>query len=382
MVDVDRRTPSLNPAHIAGLRRLSARASAPTTVSSVRNGLLSFSSLAETVISHLQNSGTKVLNGLTETEFARIEAEFRFIFPPDLRAVLSLGLPVGAGFPDWRAHTNSRAHIRALLHLPIAAISSQIVRNSFWPKCWGSRPIDLKKALCIGRNALKKAPVLIPLFNQCYIPSNPTLAGNPIFYIDEKQIFCCGSELSDFFERESLFPRKNRNGIQKSASAGSSSEFTRTKTPRWVEFWSEAATNSRRRSSASSFSSTMSASPERYFEIYDPVIRPKLPIWVDEYLDRIGFDLKRSGWNESDVSEILNGPGSWVTEEEFVSFDSQEVSDMLIIKMNRFSDILRKAGWSCQEVTDILGLELLFEKERKPAKQPSGYGHFLEMTIP
>jgi hypothetical protein len=36
--------------------------------------------------------------GLTDDEFARIEDEFGFAFPPDLRAVLSVGLPVGDAF--------------------------------------------------------------------------------------------------------------------------------------------------------------------------------------------------------------------------------------------------------------------------------------------
>ncbi|GMP31482.1 hypothetical protein CsSME_00005677 [Camellia sinensis var. sinensis] len=50
MVDVDRRMTGLNPAHIAGLRRLSARAAAappPSSTLPVRTGRLSFTSLAD-----------------------------------------------------------------------------------------------------------------------------------------------------------------------------------------------------------------------------------------------------------------------------------------------------------------------------------------------
>ncbi|PIA56472.1 hypothetical protein AQUCO_00700658v1 [Aquilegia coerulea] len=389
MVDVEQRITGLNPAHIAGLRRLSARAAAPSTVSSVRNGLLSFSSLADTVISHLRNSGIQVLTGLTETEFARTEAEFNFVFPPDLRAVLSLGLPIGPGFPNWRINDTSRAHVFALLHLPIAAISSQIGRNSFWLKSWGIRPSDSVKALRIGRNALKKAPILIPLFNHCYIPCNPCLAGNPIFFIDENQVFCCGSELSDFFERESLFQCNEPYRLQRSISQriphGSSSEFTRKssgsisistsaqcRTPRWVEFWSEAANNllRKRNSSSSSFSSSNSSStPDRYFEINDPIFGPKLPIWVEDYLQSIGSVLKQSGWNESDVTDMLEVSEYVFSEEEVGLLDNQAVLDSLFLKMDRFSDSLQKAGWSCEEVTDALGFHFWLEKEKKPAKQ-------------
>lgn len=320
MVDVDRRLAGLNPSHVAGLRRLSARAAAnPTTTggTSNRNGLFSFSSLADEVITHLRNSGIKVLPGLSDSEFARAEAEFGFVFPPDLRAVLSAGIPVGAGFPDWRSVGSARLHLRSSLDLPIAAISFQIGRNTFWAKSWGLKPSDPEKAFRIARNALKRAPLLIPIFNHCYIPCHPSLAGNPIFFVDENRIFCCGLDLSDFFERESLFrssksaPRvaviqRQKSVEEKPVASGSTlpSNFCRRsldsvnggRTPRWVEFWSDAALDRRRRNSSSSSSS----SPERFFDMP----RSETPKWVEEYVGKIGSVLRGGGWSESDISEI------------------------------------------------------------------------------
>ncbi|POO02805.1 SMI1/KNR4-like domain containing protein [Trema orientale] len=386
MVDVDRRMTGLNPAHVAGLRRLSARAAAaPSTTTAttpslpVRNGLLSFSSLAEKVITHLRNSGIQVQPGLSDAEFARAEAEFGFAFPPDLRAVLSAGLPVGPGFPDWRA-PGARLHLRASLDLPIAAISFQIARNTLWSKSWGPRPSDPERALRVARNALKRAPLLIPIFNHCYIPCNPSLAGNPIFFVDENRIFCCGLDLSDFFERESLFrssesdPRvlkKQRSVSEK--SAGSSSNFSRrsldtgfgsgARTPRWVEFWSDAAVDRRRRNSSSSSSS----SPERFFDMP----RSEIPKWVDEYVEQIGSVLRHGGWSESDVSEIMEVSASGFFEGEMILVDNQAVLDALLLKADRFSDSLRKAGWSSEEVSDALGFDFRPEKEKKPVKKLS-----------
>ncbi|GLU13564.1 hypothetical protein SLE2022_301930 [Rubroshorea leprosula] len=381
MVDVDRRMAGLNPAHIAGLRRLSARAAAPSTPASlpVRNSLLSFSSLAEKVIIHLRNSGIQVQPGLSDAEFARAEAEFGFVFPPDLRAILSAGLPVGPGFPDWRA-TGARLHLRASLDLPIAAISFQIARNTFWSKSWGPRPSDPEKALRVARNALKRAPLLIPIFNHCYIPCNPSLAGNPIFFIDEARIFCCGYDISDFFERESLFRcsetdpellKKQRSVSER--SAGSSSNFSRrsldtgivagSRTPRWVEFWSDAAVDRRRRNSSWSSSS----SPERYFEMP----RSEIPKWVQEYIEQIGSVLREGGWDETDISDIVNVSASGFFGDEMVLLDNQAVLDALLLKADRFSESLRKAGWSCEEVSEALGFDFRLEKERKPAKKLS-----------
>ncbi|XP_068638728.1 uncharacterized protein [Aristolochia californica] len=375
MVDVDRRTPGQTPAHVAGLRRLSARAAAAalsnSTASSsaaagpARKSLLSFASLAESVIAHLRNFDIAVLQGLSDAEFARLEAEFGFVFPPDLRAILSSGLPLGHGFPDWR----SRSHLRAALDLPIAAISLQIARNSLWPKSWGPKPPEPDRAPRFARSQLKKIPLLIPLFNHCYIPSNPCIAGNPIFYVDETQIFCCGLDLADFFERESLFgsERKRKDlaiGDKSKPSMTSSLGFSRRsldsggKPPRWIEFWSDAAERRRRNSNSS----------ERFFEIS---YRPKLPIWVDEYLDRIGSVLTEGGWDESDVTEMCHVSESGGFVEDDMPMDSQAVLDLLLLRADRFSGELRRAGWSTEEVSEALGFDFRPEKERRPPKKLS-----------
>ncbi|CAL5197702.1 unnamed protein product [Lathyrus oleraceus] len=382
MVDVDRRMTGLNPAraHLAGLKRLSARAASIAATTTVRNGLLSFSPLADKIITNLRNSGIQVQQGLSDAEFARIEAEFGFVFPPDLRAVLTAGLPVGAGFPDWRA-TGSRLHLRASLDLPMAAISFQIARNEMWARCWGPKPSEPEKALRVARNALKKAPLLIPIFNHCYIPCNPSLAGNPVFYVDENRIFCCGIDLSDFFQRESpnrssevlsgpVILRKQRSVTEKSVSTVCAEvNFTRRsldaggRTPRWVEFWSDAAVDRRRRSSSS-----RAESPERFFDI----IKFEVPKWVENYVEEIGSVLRKGGWSEPDITEMVEASGSGFFEGDMVMLDNQAVLDALLLKVDRFSDSLRKSGWSSEEVSEALGFDFRPEKkERKPVKKLS-----------
>lgn len=371
----------LNPAHIAGLRRLSARAasvSSTATTTTVRNGLLSFSPLADKIITHLRNSGIQVQPGLSDAEFARAEAEFGFVFPPDLRAVLAAGLPVGAGFPDWRAG-GARLHLRATLDLPIAAMSFQIARNAMWARCWGPKPTEPEKALRVARSALKRAPLLIPIFHHCYIPCNPSLAGNPVFFVDENRIFCCGFDLSDFFERESPFWSselnsdplilKKQRSVSEKHSVCSASNLTRRRsldaggrTPRWVEFWSDAAVGRRRRVSSSS--------PERVFDIRR---RWEVPKWVEDYIGKMGSVLREGGWSESDISEMVEVSGSGFFERDVVMLDNQTVRDALLLKADRFSDSLRKSGWSSEEVSDAFGFDFRppEKKEPKPPKKLS-----------
>ncbi|KAK9127865.1 hypothetical protein Syun_016662 [Stephania yunnanensis] len=69
----------------------------------------SFNNLAHEVITHLRNSSIPILPGLSNYEFVRAEAKFGFSFPPDLRTVLSVSLPISLGFPDWRAPTASNS---------------------------------------------------------------------------------------------------------------------------------------------------------------------------------------------------------------------------------------------------------------------------------
>ncbi|VFQ86532.1 unnamed protein product [Cuscuta campestris] len=190
------------PAHVAGLRRLSARAA-----TSSRNSLPSLSSLAGDVIAQLKSSGVRVEPGLSAPEFARAETEFGFRFPPDLRAILSAGLPRAYGFPDWRSSGTARLLLRASLELPLAAVERASPRS----KSWGPRPSNPKKA----------APVLVPVFHGCYIPCDPCLAGNPLFYVDENGIFCCGSDLLDFFSRKPSDPHRQFSILNTSRLPGS-----------------------------------------------------------------------------------------------------------------------------------------------------------------
>ncbi|PKA65641.1 hypothetical protein AXF42_Ash013055 [Apostasia shenzhenica] len=379
MVDVGRRLTGLAAGQAAGLRRLSARAAsghlAGGLAVAARNGLQSFSPLAEAVISHLRASGVTVLPGLSDAEFARVEAEFGFSFPPDLRAVLSLGLPAGPGFPDWR----SRCRLRASIDLPIAAVSLQIARGAIWPRNWGSRQAD--RGLQAARSALRRAPLLIPLFDRCYIPCRPSLAGNPVFFVDETRVLCCGFDLPDFFRRDSSFRSPDRSlRRQKSASAAADKppltppppKLTRRsldsiagKAPRWIEFWSDAASDRRRRNSSNSFS----LPPE---SVGSPSgIRPeRVPEWVGTYLDRIGSVLREGGWGELEVSEMVDSSSATVVDDEAGAgvVDDEAVLDSLLLKADRCSDSLRRAGWSSEEISEALYFD--FRRDRRQRRPP------------
>ncbi|RCV31481.1 hypothetical protein SETIT_6G181100v2 [Setaria italica] len=383
MVDVDRRMAGLTPAaHAAGLRRLSTRAAAgPSSASaSPRHGLHSFAPVAAAVLAHLRASGVAVLPGLTELELARAEAEMGFAFPPDLRAVLAAGLPSGPGFPDWR----SRAGLRSAFDLPIAAASLQIARGALWPRCWGPRPADPDRALRLARSAIRRAPLLVPLFDRCFLPCRPCLAGNPVFFVTDDRVLCCGLDVLHFFTRDSCFqPTLDpRAPLPLSRETPAATPCTRRsldaacggKAPRWIEFWSDAASDRRRRDSSSSEASTASSLSSGCASPPPPPRRSRTPHWVDTYLDRLGSVLRQGGWRDTEVTEMVEVAASGMFDGEEAAAppeaDPDAVLDALLLKADRCSDSLRRAGWSSEDVSDALGLDLRRCKERpRPAVQ-------------
>ncbi|CAK9194837.1 unnamed protein product [Sphagnum troendelagicum] len=204
----------LHRTQLAGLKRLSARATASTTNPAAagttrrrRVNSFSFAEDAKRVIEHLQRAQVPVAEGLSDRELDRIEATFAFTFPADLKAILQQGLPVGAGFPNWRRTTGKnleQQQLRTRIELPCAGLLEEVALGRFWWKTWGQRPPAEKNsdAVDIAAAALRASPMLIPIFGHCYIPCSPNLVGNPIFFVYQKVVLYCGYDLADFFDRE------------------------------------------------------------------------------------------------------------------------------------------------------------------------------------
>jgi hypothetical protein len=208
MLDVEQRSGQAlrgnlpqHQAQLAGLKRLSARATAgPSTPPGTRRVFFSFSAYARSVIDHLKRCDVPIAEGLSDEEFEKIEATYGFTFPPDLKGILQEGVPVGSGFPNWRS--DNVQHLRMRLNLPVLGLLHEVANSKFWWKPWGPRPVDIDLAIRTARNALRKFPLLIPMYGHCYIASAPNLAGNPVFFVYQKDVVYCGYDVADFFERE------------------------------------------------------------------------------------------------------------------------------------------------------------------------------------
>lgn len=146
----------------------------------------------------------RIAPGLTDFEIQAVERQYRFMFPPDLRWLLQFATPVGAGFPDWR--DISSEDLRSRFDLPFDGIWCDVEHGGFWLPEWGRKPSDSKTRHKAVRQAISKAPRLIPIFVHRYIPCIPYQHGNPVFSVHQTDIIHYGNDLADYFYREFRVP--------------------------------------------------------------------------------------------------------------------------------------------------------------------------------
>lgn len=164
----------------------------------------------DNVIVHLKAAGVVFDAGLSPAEVANAEARYGVHFPPDLACFLTLALPRGDDFPDWRS-ADERA-IRDRLEAPLEGILFDLERSNFWWPAWGDRPTAMADALTVATAWMKEAPRLIPIYGHRYIPELPTAEGNPIFSVVQTDVIHYGVNLLDYLEGEFLDPRQGTRG--------------------------------------------------------------------------------------------------------------------------------------------------------------------------
>ena len=159
-------------------------------------------SVWEQFVDILKGRGIRFDTGLSDDEAARVEAEFGFRFPSDLREFLQAGLPVGNGFADWR--NEPRLSLRERLAIPLEGMLFDVEHNGFWLSEWGPRPPVLEAAQAVARRLVSAAPVLIPIYKHRMIPDRPHDADNPVFSVHQTDIIRYGTDLRDYLIHEFL----------------------------------------------------------------------------------------------------------------------------------------------------------------------------------
>lgn len=151
----------------------------------------------------------EILPGLTDAEFARVEAEFGFTFADDHRAFLAAGLPVAhpsptlrrQPWPNWR--DGDRDELRASLASPVDGVLFDVEHNAFWTPAWGPRPTSPADALDAARAELAAVPQMVPVHSHRYLPAGRGTYGHPVLSIHQTDVIFYGAELADYIDQES-----------------------------------------------------------------------------------------------------------------------------------------------------------------------------------
>ncbi|KAL1824198.1 hypothetical protein ACET3Z_010976 [Daucus carota] len=312
----------------------------------------SFAAYAKNLIDTLINSNVQVTHGLTDSEFSCIESTYGFTFPPDLRSILREGLPVDVGFPNWRS--SSTQQLQILVDLPVLNLCRQVSRREFWFDSWGIRPGDDDEAVDLAKGMLRNAPVLVPIYRHCYIPASPGLAGNPVFYVHGGEIRVWSFDVSGFFQQVEF----GGNGEVSRRPTSLSNLFD---APAW------AATEARR---IAFWTDLLEGKGEARGGNEDA--RDDTRGWwsgeLGGCLEQVYEKLKEGGWKEDDVREMMIMDGSdeklsWSSssssplDQDDSSSNSTCMKDEVELHVRVLSGTLLRAGWSSEDVMELLGFQ-------------------------
>src|ERR1700742_2178441 len=135
--------------------------------------------------------------GLTDAEFAQVEALHGFTFADDHRAFLAAALPVddasGRGWPDWRH--GDPAELRRMLDWPVEGVLFDVEHNVMWDQDWGPRPHTVEERLAV-------VPQLVPVHGHRYLPAGRGTSGHPVLSVYQTDIIYYGLDLSDYIHQE------------------------------------------------------------------------------------------------------------------------------------------------------------------------------------
>ena len=158
------------------------------------------------LLAAMRGCGAELAPGLTDSQLDRAQDRFGFLFAPDHRLMLSLALPVGREWPDWRELDSER--LRGRVEWPFDSIVFDVEENNFWPDYWGSRPPEMPDRVRVAREQLAQVPKVAPLFVHRCVPTVPHTAGNPVLSCYQTDVIYYGSDLLNWFDREFHKPRR------------------------------------------------------------------------------------------------------------------------------------------------------------------------------
>jgi len=146
----------------------------------------------------LHRAGVALDDPLTMAELTRVESRFGFAVAPDHAALLSVCLPTGEPWPNWRDDSEER--LRAWLDLPVRGVLFDVSTNSFWPASWGPRPHDPGDAQTEATGHVRRWPRLVPLYAHRFVAEGSR--GRRVFSVHQTDVISYGEDVVHYLRRE------------------------------------------------------------------------------------------------------------------------------------------------------------------------------------
>lgn len=140
--------------------------------------------------------------GYSQIELDDIQAQWNLRFPPDLIDLLRGHrlLGDGPGAFDWI--TTDPATIQKRLEWPFDGFWFDVKNCDVWWPEWGDKPSNIDEQYRHLKEIFAKAPKLIPLLANRYLPEEPFERSNPVLSVHQTDVICYGANLQDWIERE------------------------------------------------------------------------------------------------------------------------------------------------------------------------------------
>lgn len=160
------------------------------------------------VVKKLKKKGYNFEDGLSQHELNQVETLFGFVFPPDLRHLLSTQLPASDSFVNWRLTLTSPAYkneIDQRLAWPKKGLLFSVKSGYFWMDDWGNKPTTFEEQKAIVETAFENYPRMIPIYSHRYIPETPSESGNSVFSVHQADTIYYGNDLWSYLAHEFTF---------------------------------------------------------------------------------------------------------------------------------------------------------------------------------
>jgi hypothetical protein len=167
------------------------------------------------MIQELKAKGIQFSEGLTESEILKIEDIYEIKFPKSLREFYGDGVPfsdIEYAFPRWTDY--SEANITGIksywIQGPIDRLLPHVTMNDYWIPEWGKRPESPEDIVRVFTKTAQKAPKLIPIHHNAYMPILTGVDDPPVISAVEFDVVYGLHNLHDFLESHFLEDDYNR----------------------------------------------------------------------------------------------------------------------------------------------------------------------------